>query len=69
MEGSGRHFQQQPACGIELTCQAAKRRAEIAALDRLSETRGGPSRFDTLARTFREAARLEAAFWDMGLDG
>ena len=44
-------------------------RAEVAALDRLSETRGGPARFDSLARTFREATRLEAAFWDMGLDG
>jgi len=42
-------------------------RAEVAALDRLSETRGGPGRFDSLARTFREATRLEAAFWDMGL--
>ena len=42
--------------------------AEIAQLDRLMATRGGPGRFDALAVTFRQATRLEAAFWQMGLD-
>ncbi len=36
-------------------------------LDRLDRTRSGPGRFDALARTFRQATQLEAAFWDMGL--
>ena len=36
-------------------------------LDRLERARAGPGRFDALARTFRQATRLEAAFWDMGL--
>ena len=36
-------------------------------LDRLDRARSGPGRFDALARTFRQATQLEAAFWDMGL--
>jgi thiaminase (transcriptional activator TenA) len=43
-------------------------RAEIDQLDRLMALRGGPGRFDGLAVTFRQATRLEAAFWQMGLD-
>lgn len=42
--------------------------AEIAELDRLEARRGGPARFESLLRTFREATRLEADFWQMGLD-
>jgi thiaminase/transcriptional activator TenA len=40
---------------------------EIAYLDRLADARGGAARFDSLARTFRQATRLEADFWEMGL--
>lgn len=43
-------------------------KAEIDQLDRLFAARGGDNRFDTLAATFREATRLEADFWQMGLD-
>ncbi len=46
--------------------QDVARRA-VDQLDRLERTRAGPGRFDALARTFRQATRLEAAFWDMGL--
>ena len=42
-------------------------RAEIDLLDRLSARRGGAERFDELARTFSQATRLEADFWEMGL--
>jgi len=42
--------------------------AEIDALDRLSEKRGGEARFDALCETFRTATILEAEFWQMGLD-
>ena len=34
---------------------------------RLAASRLAPARFDGLARTFGQAARLKAAFWDMGL--
>lgn len=44
-------------------------RDAVAALDRLDEERGGERRFPALAATFRQATRLEAAFWDMGLSG
>ena len=36
-------------------------------LDRLMAARGGENRFEALARTFRDATRLEIGFWDMGL--
>ncbi len=39
----------------------------VGQLDRLERSRAGPGRFDALCRTFRQATRLEAAFWDMGL--
>ncbi len=39
----------------------------VGQLDRLERSRAGPGRFDALARNFRQATRLEAAFWDMGL--
>lgn len=42
-------------------------REAAATLDRLEAARAGPGRFDGLVRTFREATRLEARFWDMGL--
>lgn len=43
-------------------------RAAAARLDRLGETHGGEARLASLTAGFREAARLEAAFWQMGLD-
>ncbi len=42
-------------------------RCAVDQLDRLGRSRAGPGRFESLARTFRQATRLEAAFWDMGL--
>ncbi len=42
--------------------------AAIVQLDRLAAARETPERFPTLAVTFRQATRLEAAFWQMGLD-
>ena len=41
---------------------------EIAFLDSLMERRGGPGRFASLSATFGAATRLEADFWQMGLD-
>ena len=43
-------------------------RAEVEALDSLAARRGGAARFGALAATFRTATRLEAAFWQAGLD-
>ena len=42
--------------------------AEKVFLDDLMSRRGGDGRFDSLADTFRKATRLEADFWQMGLD-
>jgi thiaminase/transcriptional activator TenA len=44
--------------------------AEAAALriDALGDSHGGEARFDRLARDFAEAARLEQAFWQQGLN-
>ncbi len=39
----------------------------IQQLERLAGARGTEGRFPALAHTFRQATRLEAAFWDMGL--
>jgi len=39
-----------------------------AALDELFSRRGGEGRFPSLAATFGTAARLEADFWQMGLE-
>ena len=39
----------------------------IAQMDRLMDRRGGPGRLEALVTTFRQATRLEAAFWEMGL--
>jgi thiaminase/transcriptional activator TenA len=44
-------------------------RRTVAHMDRLMAARGGEGRFEALAGTFREATRLEASFWDMGLKG
>ena len=41
---------------------------EEATLDRLMARRGGEGRVPALAKNFRQATRLEAAFWQMGLD-
>jgi len=46
----------------------AAARAHIAQLDRLMTKRGGEGRWESLVGTFGEATRLEAAFWQMGLD-
>lgn len=43
-------------------------RDAAAQVDRVGRARGGDPRFDALARTFRAATRLEAGFWQMGLD-
>ncbi len=48
--------------------QTAARR-KVAHMDRLMASRGGEGRFESLSATFREATRLEAALWDMGLKG
>jgi len=40
----------------------------IADLDRLAGDDIGAARFERLAAVFRQASRLEAAFWQMGLD-
>ena len=37
-------------------------------LDQVGRRRGADSRFSALCRIFAEATRLEAAFWQMGLD-
>ena len=46
----------------------AMARAAAARIDALGESHGGQARFRTLAATFGEAARLEARFWQQGLD-
>ena len=43
-------------------------RAGLAQLDRLYAERAGEGRMPSLIRTFSQAARLEAGFWQMGLD-
>ena len=43
-------------------------RKPTAALDELFDRRGGEGRFASLATTFATAARLEADFWQMGLE-
>jgi thiaminase (transcriptional activator TenA) len=47
--------------------QSLAREAEAALDDQFAE-RGGEGRFPSLAANFALAARLEAAFWQMGLD-
>lgn len=42
--------------------------AAQARLDRVWANRGGEARMPQLVRTFAEACRLEAAFWQMGLN-
>ena len=42
--------------------------AEIEALNALAARRGGSARFARLSATFRTATRLEAGFWQAGLD-
>lgn len=43
-------------------------RAHASQLDRLMAERGGPGRMAGLEENFRTATRLEADFWQMGLD-
>ncbi len=40
---------------------------EQATMNRLMAERGGPGRLPSLIETFRQATRLEAAFWEMGM--
>ena len=40
---------------------------ERATINRLMAERGGPGRLPALTETFRQATRLEAAFWGMGM--
>lgn len=42
-------------------------RDHVGQLDRLWQSRAGGARWEPLARTFDQATRLEAAFWQMGL--
>lgn len=51
--------------GAEYQAVAA---SAVARLDRVGAARGAEARFPVLAKTFAEASRLEAAFWQMGLD-
>ncbi|MCB4825098.1 thiaminase II [Roseicella aerolata] len=46
----------------------AMAKAAAARIDALGESHGGQARFATLSATFAEAARLEARFWQQGLD-
>jgi len=46
----------------------AMARAAALRIDALGESHGGPARFPILSATFAEAARLEARFWQQGLD-
>ena len=46
----------------------AMAKAAAARIDALGESHGGHARFATLSATFAEAARLEARFWQQGLD-
>jgi thiaminase (transcriptional activator TenA) len=46
----------------------AMARAAAARIDALGESHGGHARFALLSATFAEAARLEARFWQQGLD-
>lgn len=39
----------------------------VAAIETLSDARGGSARRDSLIRTFGEATRLEIAFWEQGM--
>jgi thiaminase/transcriptional activator TenA len=47
--------------------QAVRRAAEDQ-VERLWRRRGNEARYDALLTTFRNACRLEAGFWQMGLD-
>ena len=40
---------------------------ERATIDRLMAERGGPGRLPALTETFRQATRLETAFWEMAM--
>jgi thiaminase/transcriptional activator TenA len=42
--------------------------AAVDRMDRLAASRFTEARFDSLSATFRQATRLEADFWQMGLD-
>ncbi|MBV1799828.1 TenA family protein [Siccirubricoccus sp. G192] len=46
----------------------AMARAAAARIDALGLSHGGEARFASLSATFAEAARLEARFWQQGLD-
>jgi thiaminase/transcriptional activator TenA len=46
----------------------AMARAAAARIDALGDSHGGAARFASLSATFAEATRLEARFWQQGLD-
>ena len=41
---------------------------EVHHLDELASSRVGPTRFESLVKTFRQATSLEVGFWEMGLN-
>ena len=43
-------------------------KAEIDLLEHTAQQRGGHARIESLSETFAMASRLEADFWQMGLD-
>ena len=43
-------------------------RAAVQQIDKLAVSRFTEARFESLSKTFREASRLEAGFWQMGLN-
>lgn len=43
-------------------------KAAVAHLDELASSRMAPGRFESLAKTFRQATSLEIGFWEMGLN-
>jgi thiaminase/transcriptional activator TenA len=64
-EGNPYRAWQEMYAGVEFQGVAAE---AIARLDRLGAARGAEARFGELARSFEAACRLEARFWQMGLD-
>jgi len=65
--GTGNAYQSWIDAYADPAYQALARGA-AARIDALGESHGGAARFASLSATFREAARLEARFWQQGLD-
>lgn len=64
-EGNPYRAWQEMYGGAEFQAVAAE---AIARLDRIGAARGAEARWSELVRTFEAACRLEARFWQMGLD-